>query len=410
MKDNFIKIPQYENTLWFNTIITAIIYSKYSRELLKKKGLLSKRGEPFARLLNKLLIKDKDLKIDSHNFKLLKPSTELLTSIQMDPKINDYIYKYSWDAWMFFINFLKYIDTSYLSLDYYKSHLYFGLRDNLNFKIVNDNIKYDVYEPFSDNYADKVYSNLKSNPNPNYICINIWGKETYNNIYIKYLNIHLSTENVAYKLNLDTHKSIKYDGLKELREEIEFNNYKYKLDSVILDDYKDIGDNSDYGHSYRYGIAGITDDNDIKHMYNAKPRIIKDNEYNLIYLNADKELPCEYIEYYWDIRNYRKKLELSKSLCKNEINSFSNDEKDVYYFGRGIRTIIYVKQEKIKTSSFSYEKRKKLELRENKIKKNEIKIAINTLKSKIQEYKDKIVDIKFEIKDKQKDLEKLKRH
>jgi hypothetical protein len=52
MKDEFIKIPQYENTLWFNTIITAIIYSKYSRELLKKKGLLSKRTEPFARLLN----------------------------------------------------------------------------------------------------------------------------------------------------------------------------------------------------------------------------------------------------------------------------------------------------------------------------------------------------------------------
>jgi hypothetical protein len=410
MKDNFVKIPQYENTLWFNTIITAIIYSKYSRELLKKKGLLSKREEPFARLLNKLLIKDKDLKIDSHNFKLLKPSTEILKSIKMDPKINDYIYKYSWDSWMFFINFLKYIDVSYLSLDYYKSHLYFGLRDNLNFKIENDNIKYDVYEPFSDTYADKEYAKLKSNPNPNYLCINVWGKETYNNIYIKYLNIHLSKENVAHKLNLDTHKSIKYDGLKELREEIEFNNYRYKLDSVILDDYKDIGDNSDFGLAYRYGTAGITDENDVKYIYNAKARVITDSEHNLIYLNADKLLPCEYIEYKWDVRNYKRKLLLSKSLCKKEINSYSKGENDVYYFGRGIRTVVYVKQEKLEKSSNLSKKRRKDEIRDKKIKKNEIKKEINKLKDKIQDHKDKINHIKSEIKDKKKDLEKLKRH
>lgn len=402
MKDNFIKIPQYENTAWFNTIITAIIYSKYSRKLLIKKGLLSKRKEPFARLLNKLLMEDKSLKIDLNSFKLLKPSTEILKTVNMDTKINEYIFRYSWDTWMFFINFLKYINTSYLSLDYYKSHLYFGIRDNLNFKIVDDNIKYDVYEPFSNTYADKEYAKLKSNPNPDYLVINVWGKETYNNIYIKYLNIHLSKENVSHKLNLDSYTSIKYDGLKELREEIEFNNYRYKLDSVILDDYKDIGDNSDYGLAYRYGTAGITNNNDVKYIYNAKSRIITDDEYNLIYINADKQLTCEYMEYNWDVRNYNRKLLLSKSLCKKELNSISNGENDVYYFGRGIRTIIYVKQEKLDKSSNKPEIKKKELIKRNKMRRNEIKIEINSLKDKINAIKD-------DIKNKKKELEKLKK-
>ena len=402
MKDNFIKIPQYENTAWFNTIITAIIYSKYSRKLLIKKGLLSKRKEPFARLLNKLLMEDKSLKVDLNSFKLLKPSTEILKTVNMDTKINEYIFRYSWDTWMFFINFLKYINTSYLSLDYYKSHLYFGIRDNLNFKIVDDNIKYDVYEPFSNTYADKEYAKLKSNPNPDYLVINVWGKETYNNIYIKCLNIHLSKENVSHKLNLDSYTSIKYDGLKELREEIEFNNYRYKLDSVILDDYKDIGDNSDYGLAYRYGTAGITNNNDVKYIYNAKSRIITDDEYNLIYINADKQLTCEYMEYNWDVRNYNRKLLLSKSLCKKELNSISNGENDVYYFGRGIRTIIYVKQEKLDKSSNKPEIKKKELIKRNKMRRNEIKIEINSLKDKINAIKD-------DIKNKKKELEKLKK-
>jgi hypothetical protein len=407
MVNNLIKIPQYENTAWFNTIIMAIIYSKYSRNLLLKKSLLSDRIEPLAILLNQLLRNDKNLKIDLNTFKLLKPSVELLRYLNMDTKINEYIYKNSWHSWMFLINFLRYLNTSYLSLDYYNNNLYFGVRDNLNFNILSKNIMYNDYEPFTNNYADKALNKLiKSNPNPNYICVNVWGQETYNDSYVKYLRFQLSKENLSQKLNIDSYKSIKYEGIKELKEEIIYNNYRYKLDSVILDDYKDVGNNSDFGLHNRYGIAGITDEHDVKFMYNGKSRIIEDNEYNLIYLNKDKILPCEYMEYKWDVRNYKRKILVSKSLCKKELRTISPQLEDVYYFGRGTRTLIYVKQEKIqksKTKSNSELKnREKIERRE---KKKELK----ELKLKKQELKDKIKEINTNIEKKKIEISKIKK-
>ena len=94
MSNDIIKIPQYMNTEWFNTIIMAILYSKYSRELLLKTKALSTRKEPLAQLLYKLLKKDKDLKIDLNNFKLLKPTNELFKSLNINTIIYHLYYRH----------------------------------------------------------------------------------------------------------------------------------------------------------------------------------------------------------------------------------------------------------------------------------------------------------------------------
>ena len=415
MTHDIIKIPQYDSTAWFNAIIMAILYSKYSRNLLLKMDTLSYRKEPFAQLLNKLLKKDKSLQINLDTFKLLKPSIDLFKALQLDTSLHHYIYKYSWNSWMFINHFLRYINTSYLIIDYFKNNLYFGIRNNFNLYIHNDKIAFDSYEPFSDSYADKAYKLfIKGNHNPNYICVNVWGTETYNDSYVRFLNIILSKDNVDAKLNIDSHKSIKYNGLKELKDEIVYNNYLYKLDSVILDDYKQVGNNSDFSFNNRYGMVGITNDNDVRNIYNALPRTIKDNEYNLIYLNANKILPCEYMEFKWDQSNQRKKILISKAMCNDRVRTISDgNEYNIYYFSRGIRTLIYVKQEKIeKSKSKSLELKKKKAIKEynDKMERRQKKKELKELKLKKQELKDKIKEINTKIEEKKIEILKIKKH
>jgi hypothetical protein len=404
MTNDILKIPQYINTAWLNAIIMAILYSKYSRELLLKSKLLSNRKEPFAQLLNKLLKKDKDLKIDFNNFNLLKPTEILFKSLGLNESLISYIYKYSWYSWLFIIHFFRYIRTTYLALDYYNNNLYFGVRTNLNLYIENNKIVYNVYEKSNNKYAEKAFNHLiKETPHPNFITVNVWNPETHNAPYIQFLNLILSKENVNQKLNLDSYKSIKYEGIKELKDEIVYNNYKYKLDSILLDDYKAMSDNSDITTDNRYGMVGIINDKNVKYAYNAQSRVIDKSEYNLIYLNANKILPCEYMEYDWDQKNYKKKLTLSKSFCEKDIKTMSKEEYNLYYFGRGIRTLIYVKQERKLKSSNSEKKAKKNAQKQR----NEVKMIINSYKKQIQEYKEIIKEIKDKINIQKKELEKL---
>jgi hypothetical protein len=404
MTNDILKIPQYLNTAWLNSIIMAILYSKYSRELLLKTKLLSNRKEIFAELLYKLLKKDKELKIDFNNFNILKPTEILFKSLGLNENLISYIYKYSWYSWLFIIHFFRYIKTTYLALDYYNDNLYFGVRTNLNLSIENNRIVYNVYEKSNNKYAEKAFNLLiKENPHPNYISINIWNPETHNVPYVQFLNFILSKENVEEKLNLDSYKSIKYQGIKELKEEIVYNNYKYKLDSILLDDYKTMSNNSDITSGNRYGMVGITNEKDVKYAYNAQARVIDTAEYNLIYLNANKILPCEYTEYDWDQKNYKKKLALSTSLCVKDIKTMSKDEYNLYYFGRGIRTLIYVKQERKSISSNSGKEDKKKAQKQR----NEVRTIINNYKKEIQEYKNIIKEIKEKINKEKKELGKL---
>ena len=109
------------------------------------------------------------------------------------------------------------------------------------------------------------------------------------------------------------------------------------------------------------------------------------------------------MEYDWDQKNYKKKLTLSKSFCEKDIKTMSKEEYNLYYFGRGIRTLIYVKQERKLKSSNSEKKAKKNAQKQR----NEVKMIINSYKKQIQEYKKIIKEIKDKINIQKKELEKL---
>ena len=407
MTTNILKIPQYASTSWFSKIIMVIIYSQYSRELLLKSGKLAKKKDRLSELLKQLLKQQKSLKIDLNSFNLLKPTKELFQILKMDVNIYDFMNSYGWHGWMFILKFLKYIDASYLSLDYYKNKLYFGIQDNLNLSvnISVGSIIYNTYSRLNNLYADKAYEELKKNQHPEYICVNLWKPETYNYAFYKFLELNLNKENVGYKLDIDTYSDITYSGIKELQEEIIYNNYLYKLDSCILDDYKLDDRNSDKGTEHRYAISGVTLDNN-KYFYNGEARVITNEDYNLIYQNADKILPCELLKYDWNVRDYNNKITLSDAICNKTLNTISDDKKKIYYFGRGVRTLMYVRQYKIINSDKSdkaKEQRKierkqrndiKIKIQQLKDNNNELKTKINENKKKIKEYRQKLVLIK----------------
>jgi hypothetical protein len=402
MTTNFLKIPQYASTAWFSKIIMAIIYSQYSRELLLKSGKLSKKKDRLLELLNQLLKQQKSLKIDLNSFNLLKPTKELFQIMKMDVNIYDFMNSYGWHGWMFILKFLKYIDASYLSLDYYKNKLYFGIQDNLNLSvnISVGSIIYNTYSRLNNLYADKAYEELKKNQHPEYICVNVWKQETQNIAFHNFLELNLNRENVRYKLDIDTYSDITYSGIKELQEEIIYNNYVYKLDSCLLDNYKLDDRNSDKGIAHRYAISGVTLDNN-KYFYNGEARIIKNREeYNLIYQNADKILPCELLKYDWNVRDYYNKITLSDAICNKTLNTISDDTKISYYFGRGVRTLIYVRQYKI--SNPELDKKEKEEKEERKMKrklKNEIKTIIKGLTEDFKKSKDFFIQVKNKIRE-----------
>ena len=184
------------------------------------------------------------------------------------------------------------------------------------------------------------------------------------------------------------------------------------MDSIILDDYKQVGNNSDFGYNNRYGMTGITNENDVRKIYNAQRRTITDDEYNLIYLNANKILPCEYMEFKWDQSNQRKKILISKAMCNDRVRTISDgNEYNIYYFSRGIRTLIYVKQEKIeKSKSKSLELKKKKAIKEynDKMERRQKKKELKELKLKKQELKDKIKEINTKIEEKKIEILKIK--
>ena len=404
MTTNILKIPQYPTTIWFSKIIMAIIYSQYSRELLLKSGKLSKKKDRLSELLNQLLKQNKSLKIDLNSFNLLKPTKELFQVLKMDPNIYDFINIYGWHGWMFILKFLKYIDASYLSLDYYKNKLYFGIQDNLNLSvnISVGSIIYNTYSRLNNLYADKAYEELKKNQHPEYICVNVWKPETHNIAFYNFLELNLNKENIGYKLDIDTYSDITYSGIKELHEEIIYNNYVYKLDSCILDNYKLDDRNSDKGVAHRYAISGVTLDNN-KYFYNGEARVIKnEQEYNLIYKNADKILPCELLPFNWNVRDYYNKITLSDAICNKTLNTISDDKKISYYFGRGVRTLIYVRQYKIPNTDKS--DKSTMQRKIDRKNRNDIRLKIKKLKDDNKDLKAKILEIKNKIREYRQEL------
>ena len=108
-------IIKFKKNNWINIILTSILYSDYSKKKL-----------PYNNSL---------LKIINNNFKL---SSANYNDILGEFKSNKKFLKY----YLFLPKFIKKLDMSYITLDYYKNNFYLNLNENLSYN--KDYIKYDI--------------------------------------------------------------------------------------------------------------------------------------------------------------------------------------------------------------------------------------------------------------------------
>ena len=250
-------IIKYKKNNWINIILTAILYSDNS-----KKKLITKSNNSLLKIIN-------------NNFKLtIANYNDILREFKSNKKFLKY--------YLFLPKFLKKLDMSYITLDYYKNNFYLNLNENLSYN--KDYIKF--------NFDSNIDISLSAN-NPDYIIINLWNGDYENSSYAK--NIKLICKYMPHlesKFNFKNY-NIKSSGLSKYNNEIIFNNDNYKLDSCIFENKSEI-------------MTGIT--------YNNQKYIYK--------INNDNK--SKFIKYDWDIihkNGYKTLIYIKTSNNKNKINA-----------------------------------------------------------------------------------------
>jgi hypothetical protein len=220
------------------------------------------------------------------NRKKIKPN--LLFSL-LEPKIHDntiYINKKIIQIFHMFIpKIIQYIGKTVIVLEHYKKNL----------------------------YTEKHI--LEYETNPDYICVNIHTNKRFKE---------------KEKLSLSNlHSFI------ELQEELYFNGQLYKLDSCILNNYyNDIVDKF-------YAIAGIHSNNQ-KYIFNSWIR----NQIEFDSKDNYPDLPCEFLQFDWNTTINDNDNDNGFCLTKNcglDMKIKNKKPRLCFVFGKGIRTVIYVK-------------------------------------------------------------------
>ena len=228
-------IIKYKKNNWINIILTSILYSDNSKKKLVSNNSL--------------------LKIINNNFKL---KTANYNDILGEFKLNKKMLKY----YLFLPKFIKKLDMSYITFDYYKDNFYLNLYENLSYN------EFDI---------------LPEN-NPDYIIINLWTGDYENSSYAT--NIELICKYIPQlesKLNFKNY-DIKSSGLSEYNNEILFNNDNYKLDSCIFENDSGIMTGITYNNQ-KY-IYKINNDNKSKFMKYDWDIIDKNGYKTLIYIKT----------------------------------------------------------------------------------------------------------------------------
>jgi hypothetical protein len=129
------------------------------------------------------------------------------------------------------------------------------------------------------------------------------------------------------------------DDLKKHKEEINFNGYKYKLDSINIANYN--MSNIDKGHV----IAGITCNNE-KYIYNGWSKDAK-VLYNKYAINE----PCKLQKFDWNIN--KDEIFGVKNLNCELLKDIDEKKDIVYSFMRGQKVLVYVRIDKNNNKSSS---------------------------------------------------------
>ena len=326
--NSVLPIPQYQNTCWFTTILMCLLRSQYSRRFLLSTLKINDKSNIVIKMIYKLLIKTYIAKPKTYEYYKKFDLHKFLNYFIDDKVIISNIIKKGNNHSLFLPILLKNIEIKSLSLYTFDNidNIYCGLYDYIyNTTYINKNM------PTIEEYKKKLDIEFSKKINPDYIFITIYEKKTYDFLNNSgYLNI----------CNINNFKKIKYDkNLKELKS-FKFNGNYYKLDSCILNNYN--GNNIINKKNMKipvHSIAGITCKNN-KYVYNGWIKSTKDPA--MLKRNVNF-IPCSLIKHDWEVNNKDDCFCLNPIQCKlDKINI-----KDLCFsFGKGYRTLIFVKTQK----------------------------------------------------------------
>jgi hypothetical protein len=328
-----VTIPQYIGTCWFNAMLMSILYSQYSRKLLLHGNVYANaKTNKLYKIINRILTKtyiskEKALKY----FNIMRPE-KILESYIDSPKYMKIFEKRIADNFSFHLpSFIASLGKTSITLDKTKNNsyhlnlmkIYNIIRDDFNKNEYTESMTDLIHKNFKSFY-NKLFMELKEN-NPDYIFVND------DNGMVDIIISTFFKDTNDYNIDNPDNKIFKFDGLKTHEPLIFFNGDTYILDSCLLSDYK----NTHGSHV----IAGITC-KDNKYVYNGWIRTTKDPSIVNKELFKDTPMPCELMKFNWFV-NKDKEFCLNSKICK--LDKVKKDTDLCFSFGKGQRTLIYVK-------------------------------------------------------------------
>ena len=331
--NKIVTIPIFKDTCWFNAILMALLYSQNSRKLLLydniyKKNKSNKLYEVINNILTKYYISQKKA-LEYYN--ILRPEKILEIVDSKKNIINRFITTndYNYSVIYFLPFFIKKIGKTCITLDFYNNKYYYkNLYKCLSYTELN------IVDFFDKVFLDKYLQNHKTNlidkmskidvDNPDYILIN------------HYFSVNIKNQIEYIKTNFPELKSFNKYKINKFDDIITYNGNKYILDSCLIGNSDSGNIDKDGNRIIGHAIAGITCKK-TKYVYNSW-----DKE-NLDIFDTQVKIPspCELMKFNWDVNNKDINYCLNSKLCKLEENKLNKTM--CYSFGKGVRTLIYVK-------------------------------------------------------------------
>ena len=330
--ERVLPLKQYGPTCWFNALLTSILYSEQSRELLIKK---SQNWNKKIKVLQtvKYILEHKFLKTSNVNndylyFDKVKPEYILGLLHRYNKKkfrITEK-HKRGYMSVLYIRKLYKLFGASLLLLDLNNKNntLYYSKYNNysMSTRKGKDYITY-ISKPLL-----KIKDNYEKNKTPDVLIIT-QGPE--HNITVGNLDMK-----VLMKQN-------DIDNIKTLKDNIELNKEEYILDSVILSNWN--YEQSKLGHA----ISGITCNKE-RYIYNGWTRQTIDPA--LVNNNDKLDIPCELMKYNWDIHKSDDFCLNPRTCAPDKITNFMIEKMKVYVqnvcfsFNSGNKILIYIKKSK----------------------------------------------------------------
>ncbi len=276
-------LPSYINNCWLNAIIMCVLYSQYSRNLLINYSINWNSNNTFLNLIKEIIFSYyTNTKNTESYFKLIDPSVLLYN-----------IFKRKKTKWLelYVLDFYKYLNVNCIDIAY--------LNDGIN---------------------ERYLTRTTLNNIPDVLVI---FHHKLNSICIEYINYYKDIKRKDKKLAEKLLLNITINGIANYNNEITFMNQTYILASCLTND-----NNIGYEH---HSVAGIYC-NDIRYVYNG-------------YINKPNN-PCAIIKYDWDIHKNEDYC-FNPNECNLDIATNIKKIRDLCFnFGKGNRTLIYIKKYK----------------------------------------------------------------